>query len=205
MTTGDLKLKLETRTNYGTKASKKLRKEGKVPTVIYGHGKEPKQCVADAKDWRAIVKLDTQIFKVFLNKNKRPLNVLIKEIQHDYLTGKTLHVDLQEIDMNEEITASVPIHPVGTAAGMGMGGILDQVLHEIEVTCLPVDLPEVLEIDISEIELNDSLYVKDVVLPENLESSTDAELVIFHVAEPKVREESETEEEVAVGVESNEG
>jgi large subunit ribosomal protein L25 len=191
MTTGDSQLKLETRTETGSNASRRLRKSGKVPTIIYGHGKEPKQCVADVKDWRAIAKLDTQILKVLIDKSKKPVNVLIKDVQHDFLAGVTLHVDLQEINMNEEITASVPINAVGTAAGTSVGGVLDQVMYDLEVICLPGDLPEILEVDVTEIEINNSLYVKDITLPENVTSAVDLEQTVFHVAEPKVKQEAE--------------
>jgi large subunit ribosomal protein L25 len=195
MTTSDLKLNLESRTETGSKASRRLRKAGKVPTVIYGHGKEPRQCVADANEWRAIAKLDTQILKVLIDKSIKPVNVLIKDVQYDYLAGLTLHVDLQEINMDEEITASVPVHAIGTAAGTSVGGVLDQLIHELEVTCLPGDLPELLEIDVTEIEINSSLYVKDITLPENVETTIDADQIVFHVAEPKVKQEAEESEE----------
>jgi large subunit ribosomal protein L25 len=195
MTTDDLKLKLESRTDSGSNASRRLRKAGKVPTVIYGHGKDPKQCVADVNEWRSIAKQDAQILKVLIDGSKAPVNVLIKDVQYDYLSNTTLHVDLQEINMNEEITASVTINGLGIPAGTSVGGVLDQVLYELEVTCLPADLPETFEVDVTDIEINNSLYVKDITLPENVVATLDANQVVFHVAEPKVKQEAETSEE----------
>ena len=193
MTTGELKLNLETRTDSGSNSSRRLRKTGKIPTVIYGQGKEPKQCIVDANEWRVIAKLDTQILKASVDNNKALLNVLIREVQYNYLADLTMHIDLQEINMNEAITATVPINTVGTAAGASVGGLVDQIMHELEVTCLPADLPESFEVDVTEVEINQSLYVKDVVLPENVETTLDPEQVILHVAEPKVKLEAEEE------------
>ena len=195
MTTCDLTLKIESRTDSGSGSSKRLRREGKIPTVVYGHNKEPKHYSVEEKEWRSVVKKgDAHIIKVVIDNAKTTVTALIKEVQYDFLNGRTLHIDLQEVNMNEKITASVAIHPVGKAIGLKVGGVLDQVIHEIEVICLPNDLPESIEVDVSELELNDALHIKEIVFPENVKTHEDPDQVVFHVVEPKVKQEAAVEE-----------
>ena len=194
MTTSDFKLKLQTRNETGSKSSRRMRREGKIPVIIYGHQKEPKQCAVEVLDWQSFKKQDTQLAKVLIDNTTPPLNVLVKDIQHDYLAGKTLHIDFQEINMNEEITTAVPVGYTGTPAGTAEGGMLSQTTYEIEVSCLPGNLPDSIEVDVTDLELGDSLLIKDIVLPENVTCTEDPESTIFYVSLPKAQEEPEETE-----------
>ncbi|MCF7791253.1 MAG: 50S ribosomal protein L25 [Victivallales bacterium] len=205
MTTSDLRLNLESRKELGSKESRRLRKAGKIPAVIYGQNKQPRQCTVDSIDWYNIANQDIQILKVFIDKSKRPVNVLIKDIQHDYLSNQTLHVDFKEINMNEEITASVTINVTGTPVGEKSGGVLNQELYELEVSSLPNDLPESIEVDVSELDLDDALYVKDIKLPENVSTDEDPERTVANVSEPRLSVEPEEAEEAEVGEETEAG
>ena len=181
------------RTEIGSAAARRLRKgEGKIPAVVYGLGKETLKIAIDKKEWRAL-NSDIQVIKVKVGK-KRALNALVKDVQHDYLADTTLHIDLLEIDMNEAIIATVSVHSHGTPAGTSEGGILTQVLHEVEVSCLPDALPESIEVEVAELGMDEAIYVKDLILPEKVEVLTDSETLVMHVALPKIQEEPEEAE-----------
>jgi large subunit ribosomal protein L25 len=101
--------------------------------------------------------------------------------------------------MDEKITATIPVHGKGTPIGITKGGVLEQALHEIELRCTPTTLPEVLEVNISELDMNDFIHIKDIELPEGVEAAGDTSLAVFHVGEPNVAtpEEEEEEEEIS--------
>ncbi len=185
----------KSRTESGSTASRRMRKQqGLIPAIVYGLGdKENLKIAVDAKDWEVFSKLDIQVVKLKIDK-KRPLNVLLKDVQHNALSNSTFHIDFQEIDMKEEITATIPVYSHGTAAGLSQGGILTQVEHEIEVACLPNDLPESVEVDIAGLELDAAILAKDIVLPENVKLVSDLEMAIFHVHLPKTQSSEATEE-----------
>ncbi len=182
-------IKATSRVATGSSASRRLRnKEGNIPGIVYSLGKENLKIIIDAKEWIAFAKKDIQVIKLQIDK-KTPLNALLKDVQFNVLANKTLHIDLQEIDMKEEITASIPVYPLGTAVGTSQGGILTQVEHEIEVSCLPNDLPESIEVDITNLEMDGTILVKELIVPDNVKIITDSEMVVLLVAPPRVQEE----------------
>jgi len=199
-------LKVTGRETQGSAASRKARREGKIPAVVYGHGAEPKTFLLDVKEWKIIAKQDVQIVQLKPEKGSE-LNVFIKDVQFDYLKGITEHIDFLEVKMDEVITASVAIHAVGTPAGITQGGMLEQMLHDIEVSCTPLTLPEAIEVEVQDLELNDEINIKDIVLPEGVTALGDPEQTILHVIVPKVQEEAEEAEgaERVEGVEGAEG
>lgn len=178
------------REDLGTSASRKCRREGKVPAVIYGHGAKPKHFIMDVKEWAAIARQDSQIVDLKTEKGKT-LTALIKDVQFDYLNNSYTHVDFLEVKMDEEITASVPIHTHGTPVGLSQGGVLDQQLHEIEVQCTPRTLPEIIEVDVSELELEASICIGDLEFPEGVTPILEADQTVCHVMIPRVEEEPE--------------
>ena len=189
------------RSAFGSAASRKARREGKVPAVIYGHGAEPQRFLMDAKEWTIISKQDIQIVEL-KRESGQPLNALIKDVQYDYLKGSTTHVDFLEVKMDEVITAFVPIHTHGIPVGLSQGGVLDQPMHEIEVSCTPLTLPEAIEVEVAELELDSAVHVSDLVFSEGVTPIPDAEQVVCQVMLPRVQEEEEVEEE---GIEGEEG
>ena len=193
------------RTVAGSSASRRLRKrDGKIPAIVYGLGKENLKIAIDTKEWTAFAQKDIQVIKLQIDK-KEPLNVLLKDIQFNVLSNATLHVDLLEIDMKEEITATIPVYAHGTAEGLSQGGILTQLEHEIEVLCLPNDLPESVEVDVTDLEIDGTILVKDLVLPEKVKVTSDPDMLILQVASPKIQEEEEVETEAEEGAETGEG
>jgi large subunit ribosomal protein L25 len=190
------------RTNIGSAASRKARREGKVPAIVYGHGADPQKLMLDAKEWDIISKQDIQIVKLKCEGGKT-LNAFIKEVQYNYLAGKTTHIDFLEVKMDEAITASVPIHAHGTPIGLSQGGVLDQIMHDIEVNCTPLTLPDSITVDVAELELESSILVGDLVFPDGVIPIPEADQTVLNVMLPRIQEEEEEEEEE--GVEGEEG
>jgi large subunit ribosomal protein L25 len=202
MTTSENIVSATSRAVVGSSVSRRLRKQdGKIPAVVYGLGKESLKIAIDAKEWTEFTKKDIQIIKLQVDK-KKSLDVLLKDVQFDVLSNKTLHVDLLEIDMKEEIVAAIPVHSHGTAVGLSQGGILTQLEHEVEVSCLPDNLPEFVEVDITELEMDGAIFVKDLILPKDVKVKSDADMLILHIAPPKVQE---VKEEVEAATEVEEG
>lgn len=175
-------INVKERTETGKGFSRRSRRAGSIPAIIYCKGKENKNLVIDAREWSHVAKHDIKL--VDLKKEDGELcKALIKEIQEDFLKGNVLHIDFQEVRMDEVITASVSVYamPGTVPVGLSMGGILEQPMHEIEVSCLPGDLPETIEVDISKIELEQSLHVKDIVMPKGVTAVSDPNGIVFHV------------------------
>ena len=183
------KLNVIERTKVGSSHSKRLRREGKVPAVIYGLHKEPKYFYLEAKELDKVLGKDVHIITLKSSAGEE-VNALIKDVQYNYLAAHTTHVDFQEINMNEAIVAKVAVYAHGTPAGLIQGGVLDQYVHEIEVSCLPKDLPESITVNVSKMGLGDIIHLKDITLPDKVKAVGDEALTIFHVGLPKVKVET---------------
>jgi large subunit ribosomal protein L25 len=122
--------------------------------------------------------------------NKSSRMALIQEVQHEPLTGGVVHVDFHAVNMNEALRTSVPVEPTGEPTGVkNFGGILEQSLRSMEIECLPKDLPEIVTVDVSNLNVGDSIHVKDIQLPTGVTALDDADLTVFLVAAPTVAEE----------------
>ena len=191
-------LAVESRSELGTGAARRARKVGKIPAVMYSRGAETAPLFVGAKEWEALSRHDFNLLTLLDGKKKTA--AVVKEIQHNYLKGYVVHIDFQEVKMDEKITASIPVRPAhGEAIGVSQGGNFDQAIYEIEVNCLPGDLPEQFEADITAMEIGDSLHVGEITLPENVDLITDPKLTLFHVSKPVAEEEAVAE--VAEGAE----
>ena len=173
-------------------AVKKLRSSGRVPAVIYGQ-KEPQRLEIGIKDIQDVIhKAHSEILLLDLAVNGSKHLALVKEIQHHPLTGQILHVDLHEVAENQKVTASVPVEPTGEASGVkNGGGVLEHVLFNIKVRATPKNLPEVIHVDVSALEINKSITLGEIKFPEGVEPIGKKEIVVFSVAEP-VAEAAET-------------
>ena len=192
------------RTNSGSAVARKLRREGKVPAIVYGHGADPQRLIIDKKEWNILSKHDIQIIELNI-VNGKTLNVLIKEVQYNYLTNTTMHIDFLEVKMDEIITASVPIHSHGTPVGLAQGGILDQLMHDIEVNCTPLTLPESIVAEVSELGLDSSILVGDLIFPDGVTPVPEADQSVFQVKMPSIVEEAGKEGEAEEGEKGEEG
>ena len=190
-------LKAEERKRTGSGLLKQMRKEGWVPSVVYGSGTENLNIKIDSKTFRELLAHSTsESFLVNLEMSDGSTQLaFLQDVQHDNLRGIVLHVDFRAVDESTAITAHLPIHLGGEPVGVKAGGLLEQHLHSIDVTCLPKDLPELLQAEVTELEVGDSLNVGDLVLPEGLEVALAADVVVAVVAKTRTAKSEGTAEE----------
>lgn len=181
------------RAENGTAAARRARTQGLVPAVIYSKGKAGEMIFVKASDWEAISRHDISIIQ--LKGEGIDKLAVIKEVQINHLKSQFVHIDFNEVNRNEKASSAVAIHAkMGEiAAGVAAGGVLQQVLHEIVVSCLPTDMPESIEVSLANLELGKTLLVKDLVLPAGVETALDPEAIVFHVALPKLQDAAAAE------------
>ena len=168
---------------------KRILKEGvKVPGVYYSH--DSKESIAFYIEKSELIKAqraDTQIFDITVGGKKR--NVLFKSVQYHPVTDQILHVDLYGIKMDQVVSVSVLINLTGTAKGVTEGGIVVQALNELEIECLPMDIPISIDLDISELDIGDSLKVEDVMLDDKITAKSNAEQIVVSITQAMKEEE----------------
>lgn len=193
-------LQAETREVAGKEFAKKLRKQGKVPGIFYAHDEKSIPIVLDERDAMKILTSETGLIDFQIGK-RRKRKAIIKEIQTDPVKQTLLHVDVMGVDLKEKITVEVPIHINGEAVGVKtQGGILHQYLRTIEVSCLPLDIPEYIEIDVANLNIGDSITLGSCAI-KNVEIIGEPEQPIVIVIAPSVVKEpaiEAAEEEAAV-------
>ena len=186
-----VKLKAERRTATGRSAVRKLKATGVVPAIIYGakHKAEPLQVsrrevsamLSHAAGENILVELE------IAGKNRL---ALVQEVQHAPLGNAILHVDFHAVSMDELIQAEVPLEPVGIANGVkNMGGLLEQNLRSLAIECLPRDLPDVITVDVSALDIGDAIHVREIQLPPGVTTRVQPDLNAFSVLAPTVEEE----------------
>ena len=190
-----LKLTAQPRIATGRSAVKKIKQQGLVPAVVYGGKDQPVSLSINAREISTLLSHATsEHFLVDLEiadgGQKTSRLALVQEVQHDPIRGDVLHVDFHAVNANETIHAEIPVEAVGEANGVkNYGGILEIALHALEVECLPKDLPELISIDVSALEVGDAIHVKDVKLPAGVTAHADGDLTVVRVAAPKVEVE----------------
>ncbi|MEA3187879.1 MAG: large subunit ribosomal protein [Chthoniobacter sp.] len=202
-----VKLSAQTRPHVGRSAVNKLKSQGIVPAIIYGGKTAPQPLQVAARDIKTL--LSHAVGENILveleidDAGKKSSRVaLIQEVQHAPISRDVLHVDFHAINMNETLRASIPIEPTGEANGVkNFGGILEQSLRELEVECLPKDLPEIITVDVSGLNIGDSIHVSHLILPSGVTADEDPELTVFLCAPPTVEVEPVAATEVAAGPE----
>lgn len=185
-----LKLAAEVRTSAGRSAVKKIKQQGLVPAVIYGAKQQPENLQVKAREIQNLLSHATgEHLLVELEIAGSNRLALIQEVQHDPIRGDVLHVDFHAVSANERIHAEVPVEPVGEAVGVKTyGGILEIALHSLEVECLPKDLPEIIRIDVSALNVNEAVHIRDLQLPAGVSVRGDQDLTVVRVAPPTVSE-----------------
>lgn len=200
-------LAAQVRERTGKGVARKLRQRGLVPAVIYGKGREPQALVVDPQEVKNYLAGNIILDLDIEGLGKLP--AMIKDVQKDVISGDLKHVDFLHISMDEKVTVSVPVLLVGDAAGVQEGGVVQQLLWEIEVECLPLEIPENIEVDISNLGVGESLSVSDVKALEGIGILTSPEEVIVTIALPttaveEVSEEDEVTEPEVIGEETEE-
>jgi large subunit ribosomal protein L25 len=208
----DQQLKAEPREGAGKGVARKLRAAGRVPAVLYGHGKDSRPLSVDARDLFHLLHgaAGGNVLIDLVIDGKKTM-AMPREIQRDHVRGQYLHVDFLEVRRDEKVTVDVPIHLIGESAGVKAGGVLEHHLWDLRVECLPQDLPDAIEADISALNVNDTLRVADVVVPDVCTVLTPPEETIAAVVPPQAREvaaeagvEGEAAEEAAEGATAEE-
>jgi len=188
-----VKLTAQTRSETGRTAVNKIKSQGFVPAVIYAHNETPVSLQVRARD------IDTLLSHAVGEHVLVDLEIagganrlaLIQEVQHHPVTQAVLHVDFHGVSANEEIESSVPVEAVGEAVGVkSFGGLLEQLVRSITIQCLPQDLPDCINVDVSAMGIGDSIHIKDIQLPAGV-TAVDLETTVFLVAEPNVVAEVE--------------
>ena len=193
------KLDVDIRKEQGTSAARRTRLRGRVPAVLYHSGLEATPLSMDKKSLYKALKTGQMIFEVTVEE--KPQFVLLKEIQYHPVTDEVIHIDLQKVKEDEKISLEVAIRGVGESQGVKLGGILVQLLNSVTIKCKPSEIPEFLEIDVAEMEMNTNLFVKDNTLPEDVEMITAEDIAVMSVQEPK----EEKEEEVVLEEDGEDG
>lgn len=185
-------IKSEKRQGLGSNASRRLRKQGFVPAVLYGESMESRPLVVSKKDIVQILKLESgenTIFKVAVDTDM--YDAMIKELQVDPVTDELLHADLIRISMDKPVRVTVPIVHSGEPVGVKTeGGFVDFVTREVEVECLPRDIPESLSIDISELHIHQSIKAEGMAIPAGVKLITEPATVLVLVSLPHKEEEA---------------
>ena len=179
-------LKAESRARTGSGLLKQMRREGWLPSVIYGRGAENKNLKVDAKAFHEMMgESESENILVNLDVQGEGSNLaFLQDVQHDPMTGEPLHADFLAVDNKTELNASVPVHLVGEPKGVKAGGILEQMLHTLDVRCSVTSLPEILEFDVSNLDEGESLHIGDVTLPDGVVAALNDDVVIGHVGKP---------------------
>jgi large subunit ribosomal protein L25 len=193
-----LKITAEVRESGRKGVNRRLRKDGRIPAVLYGRGEKPLNLSLPTKEFTHMMKGASGMNALIdLNLDAggkaSQVVVMVKDYQTDVLRHFISHLDLLKIDMTQKIVVKVPVHVVGKAVGVTNGGLVEQVSREIEVRCLPGSIPEKIDVDITPLDIGNSFHTRDLVLPEGVEAVTGADQTIVSVALPR-------EEEVAATV-----
>lgn len=190
-----VKLSARPRSESGRNAVKQVRARGGVPAVIYGSKDKPANLEVSRRDIEALLSHavgENILVELEIDEDGKKTNrlSLIQEVQHHPLRGEVLHVDFHAVSMTEKISADIVIEACGEADGVkNFGGLLEQSMRSVTIKCLPQHLPELIRVDVSALKIGDSIHVRDLPLPAEVEADEDADLTVFIVAEPAVAEE----------------
>jgi large subunit ribosomal protein L25 len=202
----EIVLETEPRTLTTKGSVKVLRRNGRIPAVAYGDREAPATLSVDAKAlWAILHSEGGRNALINLKMGESSHAVLIKEIQRDPITRLIRHVDFQRVSLKQPIETKVPLHVQGEAPGVKLGGgVLEHLVREIRVRCLPTEIPSAVDVDISNLQLNQGIKLKDLSLPKGVEVLTDSESVIVHVVAVHVVEETPVAEAAAAVAEGAE-
>jgi large subunit ribosomal protein L25 len=181
-------LEAQPRSTRGSRAARKLRQEGLVPAVLYGH-KEATVSVALSSD--ALHKAIRQGARVVdLKADGNLQKALIRELQWDHLGHEILHADFARVAADERVVITVPIEVRGTAPGVSGGGVLDQPIHTLSIECLAVAVPDSIRVNVNELQLGQAIHVRDLTLPPGVKAMTDPDAIVVHVTMPAAEPEA---------------
>ncbi|MGH7482858.1 MAG: 50S ribosomal protein L25/general stress protein Ctc [Longimicrobiales bacterium] len=201
------------REETGKGAARRLRAAGRIPAVIYGHGEETQKLSLDAHELGVLfqhISVENTIIELTIErtgkgkKAAQPIRALVREVQTHPYRAHVLHVDFYQLHAGEKVDVEVPIRVTGTAAGVKLGGVLQQTMHEVAILCLPEDIPEAITVDVSALDIGDSIHIGDLVIPEGVQVEVEADRTVCSVIAPTVAKVEEEEAEAEAAVEGEE-
>jgi len=188
-----VKLAVERRDAIGRSAVRKLKARGVVAAVVYGGKEKPESLQVLRRDVNVMLSHasgENILVELEIAGEKVTRTAMVQEVQHSPVGGDVLHIDFHAISMDEKIEADVPLEPAGTPNGVkNFGGLLEQSLRALTVSCLPRDLPDKITVDVSNLNIGDSIHVRDIRLPNEVVAKVQPELTVFSVLAPTVEEE----------------
>ena len=194
-----IELKVTIRKTTGNGAARELRRGGMIPAILYGPKAEPVMLSVTTKELENIL-MTSNIGQVLLdlliqNGKQQSRTAMIKELQTQPVSGSLLHVDFYEVAMDQKIKISIPVMTKGQSKGVEEGGVLQLVRHEVEVFCFPNNIPESLEVDVTDMNIGDSLHINEASIDEAIELVDETNFTLVTILSPKAEEEEVVEEE----------
>ena len=186
-----VELAAEVRSVAGERAARRLRREGKLPAVFYGPKRQATLIAVDAREFvHKVSALEGAHLIRFQSSaaDVRDRVALVKETQFHPVTGSVLHADFYEVDMTQKLRVRAPLHFVGKAVGVALGGILQPVCRDVEVECLPTDIPEFISVDVSALGIHDTVHVSRLQIPQGVEILYDSDFTVVTVLPPSIEE-----------------
>lgn len=202
-----IELKADIRTTTGKEAAKAMRREGRIPAVLYGADAKAVSLSVDMKELKTLFRKSGSgylLIDLILGEGEKK-QVMIKELQTDPVTASFLHADFYEVAMDRKIAVNVSIVATGISKGVEEGGVLQIIRRELEVLCFPNKVPESIEIDITELEIGDSVHIDELAMEEGVETTAEGNFTVLTIGAPQKIEEEEVEEEGLEGEEGEEG
>lgn len=200
-----LEIQVEARDKQRKRDAKRLRRNGKIPAILYGPKTETVALELDKRDFSSRVAGLEGSHLVRLKSASAALAdkvALVKDMQYHPINGDVIHADLYEVDLSATITVNVPLHFVGKAAGVVRGGILQPIVREIEVECLPLDIPGFFDVDVSGLDIGDSVHIEELAMPEGVTAVYESNMALVAVVPPTVEEAPATAAAPVEGVEA---
>ncbi len=198
-----VELQAEQRATAGKGAAYRLRQQGKVPAIFYGPKRQTGAITIDAKEFSQKVSALEGSHLIRFRSAIGDLTdrvALVKEVQYHPVSGAVLHVDFYEVDMTQKLEVRVPLHFTGKAAGVALGGILQPVQREVAVECLPSDIPEFIEVDVTSLDIHDAIHISQLTAPAGVRIVFDTDTTLVTVLPPTVEEVKVEEAAPAEGV-----
>lgn len=203
----NIELKAETRTTTGNNPARALRRSGRTPAILYGPEAQPVMLSIETSEMENIIKqgnVGRSIFNLAVDGGKKPRAAMIKELQMHPVSHDILHIDFYEVNMKRKVKVMVPVVTTGKSVGVEMGGMLQIIRRELEVFCLPNAIPQEIVIDITDLDIGNSVHVEDISLEGDVEIPHEVDFTVLTILSPKTAEAEEAEEEEEELVEAEE-
>lgn len=182
MVAKEVVLKAETRKEIGSKHTKKLRKQDKIPAIVYGHKQQPEAIILEKRDFIESLHHGRRLFDIQIGTKKEKM--LLKEVQYDYLGSTIIHADFIRVDLSERVKVQVRLSYKGVPVGAQEGGVLEEHLDSLEVECAVTEIPESIDVSVKALKIGDSIHASDIVLPAGVKLLTPLEALLIACHEP---------------------